>query len=276
MSVLDERVQLTFGLRRQNVEVRRFNTTTGAMTASYDEAAVTPMVGILGKPLRNLSLYANYIEGLQEGSTAPTGTANQGEVLPPFVAKQYEVGAKWDIGRVAATLAAFQITQPSADTDPVTNIFEETGEQRHRGIELNVFGEVMTGVRLLGGATYIDAELTKTNDGTNEGNEPPGVSPLRVVFGAEWDTPFFQGFTLMGRVTHDSSNYLDAANTQKVPGWARLDLCARYRLERADGKPIVIRTTVTNVLDSDYWVNSSSQLGLSEPLTFRLSASFDF
>jgi iron complex outermembrane receptor protein len=246
------------------------------MTASYDEAAVTPMVGILGKPLRNLSLYANYIEGLQEGSTAPTGTANQGEVLPPFVAKQYEVGAKWDIGRVAATLAAFQITQPSADTDPVTNIFEETGEQRHRGIELNVFGEVMTGVRLLGGATYIDAELTKTNDGTNEGNEPPGVSPLRVVFGAEWDTPFFQGFTLMGRVTHDSSNYLDAANTQKVPGWARLDLCARYRLERADGKPIVIRTTVTNVLDSDYWVNSSSQLGLSEPLTFRLSASFDF
>ena len=276
MSVLDERVQLTFGLRRQNVEVRRFNTTTGAMTASYDEAAVTPMVGILGKPLRNLSLYANYIEGLQEGSTAPTGTANQGEVLPPFVAKQYEVGAKWDIGRIAATLAAFQITQPSADTDPVTNIFEETGEQRHRGIELNVFGEVMTGVRLLGGATYIDAVLTKTNDGTNEGNEPPGVSPLRIVFGAEWDTPFFQGFTLMGRVTHDSSNYLDAANTQKVPGWARLDVGARYRLERADGKPIVIRTTVTNVLDSDYWVNSSSQLGLSEPLTFRLSASFDF
>lgn len=276
LSVLDERAQLTFGLRQQEVEIRRFDTTTGAITSNYNESALTPMVGILGKPVRNLSIYANYIEGLQEGSAAPTGTANEGEVLPPFVSKQYEVGAKWDLGRIAATLAAFQITQPSADTNPVTNVFEETGEQRHRGIEFNVFGEVTDGVRLLGGVTYIDAELTKTIDGANEGNEPSGVSPFHVVVGAEWDTPFLRGLTLMGRVTHDSSNYLDAANTQKVPGWARLDLGARYGFERANGKPIVVRATVTNVLDADYWVNSSSQLGLSEPLTFRLSASFDF
>lgn len=276
MSVMDERLQLMVGVRQQEAHTRRFNSTTGAVTSNYDESAVTPMVGILGKPLQNLSIYANYIEGLQEGGVAPITAANAGDALPPFVAKQYEVGAKWDLGRFAATLAAFQITQRSAGTDPVTNIFEVNGEQRNRGIELNLYGELIEGVRVLTGATYIDSMLTETTNGQNVGNHPQGISPFHLVAGVEWDTPFLKGLTLMGRVTHDSSNYLDVANTQKVPGWTRLDVGARYAFERENGKPIVIRATVTNVLDDDYWVNSSSQLGLSEPLTLRLSTSFNF
>jgi hypothetical protein len=35
------------------------------------------------------------------------------------------------------------------------------------------FGEVVDGLRLLGGTTYIDAELTKTQDGINQGNKVP-------------------------------------------------------------------------------------------------------
>jgi hypothetical protein len=35
------------------------------------------------------------------------------------------------------------------------------------------FGEVVDGLRLLGGTTYIDAELTKTQDGINQGKKVP-------------------------------------------------------------------------------------------------------
>lgn len=276
LSILDERLQLTLGARQQNAKVKRFDRTTGAITSNYDESVLTPMVGLLGKPVQNVSIYANYVEGLQEGGVAPITAANAGEALAPFVAKQYEIGAKWDLVKFTTTLAAFQITQPSAGADPVTNVYEVNGEQRNRGLELNVFGEVTDGVRVLGGATYIDAELTKTTDGKNVGNRPQGVSPFYLVVGTEWDTPFFKGLTLTGRVTRSSSNYLDIANTQTVPGWTRFDIGARYTFHRPNGEPIVVRATVNNVLNANYWTNSSSQLGLSEPRMFKLSASFNF
>ncbi|WP_276678429.1 hypothetical protein, partial [Nitrosomonas europaea] len=56
--------------------------------------------------------------------------------------------------------------------------------------------------------------------------------------GAEWDTPFFTGFTLFGRVTHNGPMYLNAGNTQKIPDWTRLDMGARYMFERSNGKLI--------------------------------------
>jgi iron complex outermembrane recepter protein len=276
LSVLDERVQLTVGARQQNAELTRYNITSGATTASYDKSALTPMAAILVKPMSNVALYANYIEALQEGGSAPLTAANAGESLPPFVAKQREIGAKWDLGRFTTTLAWFEITQPSASTNPTTNIYALDGEQRNRGIEWSVFGEVTRGVRLLGGMTYVDAILTQTTDGQNVGNHPTGVSPYHFVMGTELDVPFVRGLTLMGRVTHDSSNYLNLANTQKVPGWTRWDAGARYAFVRADGKPVVVRGTVTNITNASYWQNSGTQLGLSEPLTVRLSSSFDF
>ncbi|MGN5477310.1 hypothetical protein ACTMU2_11695 [Cupriavidus basilensis] len=51
--------------------------------------------------------------------------------------QQYEVGTKVDFGRFTATLAAFQITKPSGQL--AGNVFSVNGEQRNRGLELNLF-----------------------------------------------------------------------------------------------------------------------------------------
>jgi len=48
---------------------------TGAPLSSYDKSAVTPAVGLVVKPLKELSLYTNYVEGLVQGDTAPTTRA---------------------------------------------------------------------------------------------------------------------------------------------------------------------------------------------------------
>lgn len=276
LSILDERAQLIVGARYQEVDASNFNANTGLLTSSYADNAVTPMVGIVVKPWRNVSLYANYIEGLQEGATAPLSSVNAGEVFAPFVTKQYEAGSKIDFGRFGTTLAVYQVARPSGITDPITNIFGVDGEQRHRGIDVNIFGEVTDGIRLLGGVAFIQSELTKTQGGLNEGNNGIGVPEWRAVLGVEWDTPFIEGLTLAGRVLRNGEAYLDAANTQVVPAWTRVDIGARYRFERAAGKPIVVRAGIENALGADYWDASGSSLILSDPLTFKLSASFDF
>jgi iron complex outermembrane receptor protein len=277
LSILEERVQLTLGARFQQVDQKSFDGTTGSVTGRYNDDAITPMVGLVVKPWRNVSLYGHYIEGLQQGATAPVTAANAGEIFPPYVAKQYEVGAKIDFGRITTTVAAYQIALPSAITDPATNVFSIDGEQRHRGVDFNIFGEVTDGLRLLGGVSYINSELTRTSGRTNDGKTGFGAPEYRLVAGAEWDTPFLQGLTLTGRFTYTDSAYLDAANTVRVPSWTRLDIGARYRIERAQGKPIILRASIDNVLNSNYWVSDSGGfLALSEPLTFRLSATFDF
>lgn len=277
LSILDERVQLTLGARLQKIDSTGFNRNTGAITSSYKEDKITPMVGLVVKPWQQVSLYANYIQGLQQGPTAPLTAINAGEIFAPFVTQQYEVGTKVDFGRIATTLALYQVAQPSGIIDPATNVFSVNGEQRHRGADFNVFGEVIRGVRLLGGAAYIDSELTRTQNGINDGNRGPAVPKWRLVLGAEWDTPFFTGFTLFGRVTHNGPMYLNAGNTQKIPDWTRLDMGARYMFERSNGKLITLRANINNVLGKNYWdANAFGQLTLSDPRVFLVSATVDF
>jgi iron complex outermembrane receptor protein len=278
LSILDERIQLTFGVRFQRLESTNYNRTTGAVTSTYGDSAITPAVGLVIKPWRNVSLYANYIEGLEEGDTAPTGAANAGEVFAPYITKQYEAGAKVDFGRFTTTISAYQIAQPSTFTDPGSNVFTVDGEQRNRGLEFNVFGEAADGLRLLGGVSYIDSELTKTAGGVNDGNNGIGVPDISLILAGEWDTPFFKGLTLSGRVTHNGSFYRNAANTQKAPAWTQLDIGASYAIERSNHSPIIVRASVENVFDADFWTTADNggSLILSDPRTFKLSATFSF
>jgi iron complex outermembrane receptor protein len=139
-------------------------------------------------------------------------------------------------------------------------------------------GSVADGVRVLGGATFIDAVQTKTASGTNDGKTGVAVPELQMNLGAEWDTPWLPGLTLLARGIYTSSQFLNAANTQEVPEWTRFDLGARYLIETR-GMPITVRANVQNVFDDSYWASTAGSfggLGLSAPRTFMLSASFDF
>ncbi|MPY69298.1 MAG: TonB-dependent siderophore receptor [Alphaproteobacteria bacterium] len=275
MSILEERVQLTVGVRHQRIDLTNYNTTTGDATSIYDEDTVTPMVGLVVKPWQNVSLYASYIEGLERGQTAPTGTANAGDVFAPFTTESYEAGVKVDFGRFAATLAVFQTTLPSAITDPATNIFSVDGEQRHRGVEVGLFGEIAKGIRLLGGVSFLNAVLTETAGGVNEGNKAL-VPEWQARLGAEWDTPFVEGMTLTGFLSYASEQYVDQANTQEIPDWAQLDLGARYAVT-AYGTPVTVRFNVTNVFDSNEWAGPRfGGVVARDPRTFKLSVKSDF
>jgi len=275
-SILDERVLLTAGFRHQRIEVLGYNRATGAVTSNFDDYALSPVVGLVVKPLPQLSLYFNRIEGLAQGQTAPASAVNVGQVFPPFKSTQYEVGSKLDLGRFGATLALFQTTQPSGITDPDTLVFGVDGEQRNRGIEILLFGEPMAGLRLLGGATLNDAVLESTAGGTNDGNAAVGVPDYQVNAGVEWDPWFLRQLTVSARVLYTGSQYLDAANTQKIPGWTRLDLGARYTTKVED-RTLVFRANVENVANESYWASANGgYLTQGAPLTAKLSVSLDF
>ncbi|KQP44195.1 TonB-dependent siderophore receptor [Pseudorhodoferax sp. Leaf274] len=270
MAFFGDRVLATLGVRNQNVNQK---SATGVST--YDESAITPLVGLVFKVQQNVSVYANYTAGLQPGGVAGASTANAGQVFAPQKSKQYEVGAKADWGRLFTQVAVYQITRPNSVTDPVTNVYSFGGEQRNRGLELTAYGEVLKGLRAMASASFNDAKLTKTQGGLNQGNDANGVPDRTFNFGLDWDTPWVPGLSLNGRVINTSSLYYDAANLLRMPGWTRVDIGARYATKLAN-KPVVFRANLENVADKAYWVTTTGYATVGAPRTLMLSAQVDF
>lgn len=280
----DDRILLTLGVRHQNLQAASYDYNTGAKTSDYDENAITPMAAIVIKPRENLSLYANYMEGLVKGDIAPAtsggvAVVNAGEALEPYKAQQFELGIKYESNGFGATLSAFTTDRPFSIVD-TSNVFSDGGERTHRGLELMLFGELSEDIRLLGGATYLDTEYSNTEDGLYEGNHVVGVPEYQINLGAEWDVPYLEGLTFTGRVIHTSSQYADMANTIEVDAWTRFDAGARYstRIGNAD---VVFRLNIENLMGKDYWASvggypGSNYLVLSQPRTVVLSTTIRF
>lgn len=280
LGFMNDRVLLTLGVRRQNVNQTALSN-SGVVTSAYDESAWTPMAGLVVKPTDDLSLYGNYIEGLSAGTIVGVQYANANQVFPPYKTKQMEVGAKLQAGRFINTVSVFQIARPSVvgdnSTTPPTARLD--GEQRNRGVEWTIFGELTRGLRMLGGVTYLQGKQTRTQGGLNDGNQAPGSPPWVANLGADWDVPGMPGVALSGRVVHTASQYVDDTNLVKIPSWTVLDVGARYAT-RLGGKDVVFRANVDNLFDKKYWSGVSSNLSgavvLGAPRTFRLSATVDF
>lgn len=290
-----DRVLFTAGVRLQEIHGRTFNVTTGDQTSEYKEDAWTPVFGLVIKPVDGLSLYANRIEALVQGSAAPISGAdpggggqlpvtNAGEVLPPFISEQYEVGAKLSLGRFDASLALFQIDRETAilRPDPDQAGFLEFGPfgiQRNRGIELTLAGELTDGLRLIAGGSVIDAKLRRTQGGVNEGNQAVGVPEYLLNANVEWDVPFLPALTLTGRVVHTGEQAANITNTLFLDDWTRFDFGARY-VALVSGRPVTLRLSVDNVADDDYWASAFDSfrpdLQLGTPRTFKASVTVDF
>ncbi|KMO32087.1 energy transducer TonB [Methylobacterium variabile] len=275
MSVFEERILLTLGVRQQGIEAHNYTSNVGTLASSYDKSATSPLVGIVVRPWENVSLYGNYIEGLSRGDVAPAAASNFGEILAPYVAHQVEAGVKVDWGTLGTTFSAFQITRPIGELSPQRR-FAQTGEQRVSGLEFSVYGEITPQARILGGLTLLDGVLTRTAVATNVGNTPIGVPRVQLNLGAEWDLPWMPGLTLNGAVIYTGRQFIDTANTQALPGWARLDLGLRYTTLIA-GRKATFRANVLNVTGTNYWagVASFGTFFQGAPRTYLLSMSVD-
>lgn len=279
MAFMDNRLLFTVGLRHQKMEIANYDYGTGLQTDRYDQSRTSPLLAAVYKVNKGLSVYANYVEGLSQGQTAPSTATNRGEMLAPYVSKQKEVGIKFDAGRVGGSVALFSTTKPRAFLN-TANLFSTSGKDRHQGIELAVQGEATKGLRLLGGLTWLDAKQQTTGAAATDGQRVIGVPKLQANLGAEWDVPGVPGLAVDGRWVHTGASYANATNTLRVPGWNRLDVGARYMTE-VQGKLVTLRARIDNLTNRNYWASvggypGSGYLVVGAPRTLSLSVSVDF
>ena len=283
LSLLDDKVLMTLGVRHQRIRDAGYLYGSGAPQPDYDATANTPVAGLVYKPMKGVSLYANYIEALQKGTVASSGgfgrpLDNEGAVFAPYTSRQKEVGVKVDTGKFGASAALFTTAQPQGNV--VNNVFGLYGEQRNRGLELSVFGLPTRGLRLLGGATLLESEQRRTFNAQTDGRDAIGVPKTQVNLGADWDVPSVQGLSLNARAVYTSSQYADAANLQKLPSWTRLDIGAAWRT-RVIERDLTLRARIDNVADKNYWASAGGYpnfgyLVAGGPRAVTVSATLDF
>lgn len=230
LGLFDDKVLLTAGVRRQQLRVQGYAYGSGPRTSLYDEAITTPVYGIVIKPWQYVSFYANRIEGLTQGDTAPVNTSivNPGEVFAPARSKQLEAGVKLDMETFGASLGVYRIEKVGdgyeADIGGGRTEYVVDGKQINKGVEMNVFGEPVSGLRLIAGLTLMDAELHDTAAGANDGNDAPGVPTFQFNASADWDIPGIQGAALNARMLRTGGQYPKHSDLEPFRSWRTLHL----------------------------------------------------
>lgn len=128
------------------------------------ESRTSPRVGLVYQPVETRSLFLSYSTSFNPQIYSPMAS---GDLPKPEVGKQIEAGWRetWLAGRLDSTLSVFDIRKENVTTadpdDPMLSI--QVGEQRSRGVELELRGEPVRGVELIAGAAWLDAEVTQDN-----------------------------------------------------------------------------------------------------------------
>jgi iron complex outermembrane receptor protein len=278
LGFLDDTVLLTLGARHQRIGNSSYDYNTGVESPGTDTAArVTPVAGIVFKASKQLSMYATYIEGLVAGDTSPSdgSVINPGVAFKPYQTRQEEIGAKVDLGRFGGTFSVFQSRKPTASV--IDKVFGINEMQRNRGAELSIFGEIAPGLRLLGGASFLD---TRMSGAGATGSHAIGAPRSQFNLGADWDVPGVIGLAVDARAVHTASQFADGTNTQVVPSWTRFDLGGRYALDVGQ-QVVTLRAGVDNVANKNYWASAggypgSGYLTVGAPRTATLSATLAF
>ena len=279
-------VLLSLGGRRQKIEDTSFDPTSGAITSTPNSTSrITPVAGFVFRATKQVSLYANYIEGLVAGDTAPRTTTitvtdpvtgqpvtktvdvtNGGKAFKPYQTRQGEIGVKVDTGTYGGTVSVFESRKPTYAL--VGTTFTESARQTNKGAELSVYGVAMPGVRVLGGASFLKTDL--------QGQDAIGSPKSQVNLALDFDVPAVIGMAWYVRGEHTAKQFADAANTLVVPSWTRFDVGTRYTFDAA-GKEITLRASVDNLAGHRYWASSGGYPGqgyltLGAPRTFQFSA----
>ncbi len=260
------------------VENKVFNT-SGKQTSNYDESELTPTISLIYKPFEDLTTYASYIEGLERGGSVPDDANlynNPGEILDPYVSKQYEVGSKYSVSQnLLLSSALFRIEKANSYDETTSNgkiTRNQDGLEIHQGLELTATGKITDDLTVITGGTIMELEIDKVTNPTLKGKKPTGVASKLAKIYAEYNLPFLSGLTLTGGAYYTGGKYQDSLNKNKIDSYTIYDAGLRYKT-KLDKYPTTFNFNVTNLTGEDYWT-TTNQLGIPRNIAFSMKMEF--
>lgn len=230
---------------------------SGAPTSAYRKKPTTPTVALLYKPTTSATIYASYVEALEDGGTVANTYANANEVLAPLKSRQAEVGAKTDSAHWGASAALFRVRRGAAYADYSSNplgIYTQGGELRYQGLELNGHADATRWLTVNAGATWLDAKYRETTPAI-VGNRVESTPHFQAVLGLDAKVPQVAGLSLHADASYVGQEAVNSANAWTVPPITQFNAGGAYRT-RVDGHYVTLRLQVNNLADHAYWYST--------------------
>ncbi len=299
LGFLDNSLRLTVGGRLQHVEY-----TDKKANETGKSHRISPMLMAAWLPSPDLVVYGNYMQDLEPADIKTDDDGNT-TMAKPRVSRQFELGVRKNWGDVVTTLSLFQIKRPGywrGQTNANGRLTygnksdfakykakggaagDEQGTERNRGIEFNVYGNLLNKtLHPSFGLMYLRADLKNYPNSRDMLINGVQVASPRVIAkaGIEWDTPFVQGLTLNANVQYYGKSYQDTQKKYAFPSYTLVDVGARYAKKFGERNTLTVSGAVENLFNRNYWQVQRGQYDRSfavvgMPRTFWLKADYSF
>jgi len=247
------------------------------------------------------TLYANFSTGfraptvnqLYAGDVSAWGDTQNNPDLDPEKSLNYEIGFRTIKHGITYDVSLFQLDREDyimkttgnyGDSDgSVTEMWDNIGGARHRGLELAASGKMMEDLSFNLAYTYLDTEYTDyknfgiaMGESTSwasapvfyydvTGNTIPRTSKHQVNFITEYQATDHLKF--ISEINVKSNYYADDLNQIKVGGHATLDLGVDYKT-KLNGYEVNMFARVDNVFDKQYYNTARSSSDRNEDGVF--------
>jgi catecholate siderophore receptor len=249
---LTQKLELTGGLRwdRFSLDYSTVNAAGQESTLERTDDMVSWRGGAVYKPRPNGSVYIGLGTSLNpstEGLSLTVSTAT----LDPETSRSVEAGTKWDLlgGRLGLNTAIFNTSKTNARTpgvnpgDPPTVL---QGEHTVSGVEFGANGNVTDRWQMFGGYTFMDSEITRSNNAAEVGKEFGNTPNHSLSLWTSYRLP--RGVELGGGAQHVGDRFNSNTGTRTAPSYWVIDAMAAYRVS----EQLTMRVNGLNIANERY------------------------
>lgn len=274
--------QVIAGLRNDNFKVDFTNNRNGQQFNPSDNL-VSPRLGLVYKPVKDISAYANYsVAYLPRSGDQLSSLSASTASLAPEKFNNYELGVKWDLrANLSATAAVFRLDRTNVVVlDPVDSANTRTmlsDGQRIQGLELTLAGNITPAWSTMGGYAYTDAKFVADTSATLRTGAEMAQVPKHTLswwnryeftpawaaaVGVIYRTKMFAANQLIATPTTPTPNVL-------LPSYTRVDTALYYKLDNKTD----LQLNVENLFNKKYFLNANSNSNITpgSPRALRVS-----
>ncbi len=262
---ITEKLDLVLGARFDSFDIEVTDAVSGEARSRRDQE-VSPRVGVVLKPLENLSLYASYSETFLPRSGEQFANINPpADALAPDTFSNLEAGVKWDIfDDLSFTLSAFQIEASSpqaSDADPDTLDVIDTETV---GFETQIRGRITDWWEINAGYSYLDGEqIDRSGDTGLRPREQP-----EHTFSVWNNFAITDNFGVGVGLIYQDDSFADNSNTATLPNYVRVDAAVYYTVSDS----LRVQLNVENLLDEEYFpsAHTAHNITVGAPISAAL------
>jgi catecholate siderophore receptor len=268
--VFSRRWQAILGARYEHFDIDFYNHRTGEALGRTDDI-VSPRAALLFKPVETVTLYSSYSVSALPSSGDQFSSLNvTTEALEPEKFRNYEIGAKWDIGdRLSIASAVYRLDRTNTTAPDPTNpaLTVQTGSQRTKGFELSLTGTVTPEWQIIGGYANQDATVTSRTAAAEAGATVALVPRNTVSLWNRIQPVSALGFGL--GVIYQDRMYAAIDDAVTLPSFTRFDAAAYYTASRN----LRVQVNLENLFDRKYFAtaNSNNNITPGSPRSVRVS-----